>query len=308
MIVLFLCQLCSGCLAMTGLCRTDHVSWRYFRLMQRVALGLLLAAGVFVATVPNWREEPVLRRAAAAIAVSAIVVVVGLTTVGRNGDSPQRSRRTIGWLGAACTLIAAASLASPNGPLVSQAWPRASPEYVSESRVEIIGANGSTTITAVSPPAEPRGARSPAGMSAALAPAWISAALGAGVLGAVTAGMLLGHSYLTHVTMPIDPLRRLTSIVAVMVLLKSAWAAVNLAASREWLNVDGPQATWLWLMLGLRIGVGLLGLGVLAYMIRDCVRLRNTQSATGILFIAMVFAFLGELSSAELGRAFGVWV
>lgn len=308
MIIIFLCQLCAGCLAMTGLCRTDHVSWRYFRLMQRVALGLLLAAGVFIATAPNWRDEPALLRAAAAIAVTALVVVVGLAGVARNGDLPQRSRRSIGWLGAGCALIAAASLTTPNGPRVSLSSTAASSEFESELRVDVIAADDSVPITAVAAPADPHGARSPAALAAALLPPWISAALGAGVLGAVTAGMLLGHAYLTHVTMPIDPLRRLSRVVAATVLLKAAWTAANLAASREVLNADGPQATWLWLMLGLRIGVGLLGLGVLAYMIHDCVRLRNTQSATGILFIAMVFAFLGELSAAELGWTFGVWV
>ena len=56
------------------------------------------------------------------------------------------------------------------------------------------------------------------------------------------------------------------------------------------------------------IGAGLLGLGVLGYMVWDCVRRRSTQSATGILYIAMIFAYFGELSAAELARTYGLWV
>jgi hypothetical protein len=138
--------------------------------------------------------------------------------------------------------------------------------------------------------------------------AWLSAALGAAVLGSVTAAMLLGHSYLTHTTMPIDPLRRLSRLVSGLLIVRAAWVAGVVVARRGLLSGSGPQEVWLWLMLSVRVGVGLLAAGVMAYMIADCVRRRSTQSATGILYIAMVMTYIGELAAAELGRTFGMWV
>ena len=55
-----------------------------------------------------------------------------------------------------------------------------------------------------------------------------------------------------------------------------------------------------WLVLSLRGAVGLLAVGVLTYMVADCVRLRATQSATGILYFASVFAYVGELAGQQL--------
>ena len=41
-------------------------------------------------------------------------------------------------------------------------------------------------------------------------------------------------------------------------------------------------------------------MGFFAYMVADCVRLRSTQSATGILYFGSVFAYIGELASQQL--------
>ena len=45
---------------------------------------------------------------------------------------------------------------------------------------------------------------------------------------------------------------------------------------------------------------GLAGLLVLAIMSRKTLDVPNTQSATGILYVGVIFAFLGELSSQLL--------
>ncbi|MFQ5413879.1 MAG: hypothetical protein ACE5E6_05420 [Phycisphaerae bacterium] len=55
-----------------------------------------------------------------------------------------------------------------------------------------------------------------------------------------------------------------------------------------------------WLVLTLRIGLGLLAVAVFAYMVSDCVRRRATQSATGILYFGSVFAYIGELAAGYL--------
>ena len=50
------------------------------------------------------------------------------------------------------------------------------------------------------------------------------------------------------------------------------------------------------------------GTAVFAYMIWDCVRRRSTQSATGILYLTMVFVFIGELTAQYLLRWKGLAV
>ena len=56
----------------------------------------------------------------------------------------------------------------------------------------------------------------------------------------------------------------------------------------------------LWLVASLKIGVGLVAVGAFAYMVADCVRLRSTQSATGILYFGSLFAYVGELAGLQL--------
>ena len=52
--------------------------------------------------------------------------------------------------------------------------------------------------------------------------------------------------------------------------------------------------------LALRWLAGLIGLAVLAWMSWQTLKIPNTQSATGILYVAVIFAFLGELTSQLL--------
>ena len=55
-----------------------------------------------------------------------------------------------------------------------------------------------------------------------------------------------------------------------------------------------------WLIVTMRVAIGLVAVGFFAYMVADCVRLRSTQSATGILYFGSVFAYIGELASQQL--------
>ncbi|HEY3242610.1 MAG TPA: hypothetical protein VGM03_04585, partial [Phycisphaerae bacterium] len=55
-----------------------------------------------------------------------------------------------------------------------------------------------------------------------------------------------------------------------------------------------------WLVAALQAAVGLIALPVFAYMVRDCVKRRATQAATGILYFASVFAYISELCALYL--------
>ncbi len=128
------------------------------------------------------------------------------------------------------------------------------------------------------------------------------------LLGAVTTAWLLGHAYLTATKMTIAPLRRLCTLFLAAALLRLAFAAAAvgaLALFGEGGAAITAQLTSAWLILLLRFGVGLLVLGLFAWMVLDCVRVRNTQSATGMLYFASVLAYVGELSSQYLVAEWG---
>ena len=57
--------------------------------------------------------------------------------------------------------------------------------------------------------------------------------------------------------------------------------------------------------LALRWGIGLVGIFVVTIMVYKTLEIPNTQSATGLLYVGVIFVFLGELSSQLL--SFGSW-
>jgi hypothetical protein len=121
------------------------------------------------------------------------------------------------------------------------------------------------------------------------------------LLGLVTTAMLLGHWYLNTPTMKLAPLRRLIVLLAAAVLARAA-----VCGAGAWIELSmraGGQAvamsTWL-VFLALRWLAGLLGVLVLTGLTWQTLKIPNTQSATGILYAAVVLAMIGELTSQLL--------
>jgi len=120
------------------------------------------------------------------------------------------------------------------------------------------------------------------------------------LLGLVSTSMLLGHWYLNTPTMKLEPLRRLILMLAIAVLARmvvsgsGAWLEATHSASSSEL----PQS---WAMfLALRWLSGLVGTLVLAGLTWQTLKIPNTQSATGILYAAVILTFIGELTSQLL--------
>jgi hypothetical protein len=141
--------------------------------------------------------------------------------------------------------------------------------------------------------------------------ALVGQVLGGLLLGSITVAWLLGHAYLTATKMTIAPLRHFSRMLSWALIARVAFVAVSVGAA--WMmtpRVDpfDPSAAKTvlealgqsWLILSLRVATGLAGVGLFAYMVSDCVRLRSTQSATGILYFGSVFAYIGELASQYL--------
>jgi hypothetical protein len=113
--------------------------------------------------------------------------------------------------------------------------------------------------------------------------------------------MLLGHAYLTASKMTIRPFVRLHLSLAVVTVLR-ALCAVGLTM----LFLSRHPVELFWDRFGIlvltRWLVGLLVPAVFIYMAWDCIRRRSTQSATGILYVAGVLIFIGELIALYLLR------
>ncbi len=133
--------------------------------------------------------------------------------------------------------------------------------------------------------------------------------LGGLLIGSITVAWLLGHAYLTATKMTIAPLRHFSRLLLWAIAIRIAFVGASLGAA-WWLGggSDGSVSAHLlndWLILTLRVAVGLVTVAVFSYMVSQCVRLRSTQSATGILYFGSVFAYVGELASQHLIGEYG---
>jgi hypothetical protein len=164
-----------------------------------------------------------------------------------------------------------------------------------------------------------------AGLSAAAAMGWLCyASQGADVLviaanatsrgasgfllGATLCSMLLGHYYLTAPAMTIDPLKRTITLIAWGLAARAllAGAAFSIVQAGLVNHVSTAADPDLLVLLFGRWGMGFVAAGIATYMTWKTALIRSTQSATGILYITMIFVCFGELSSLVLSGRAGV--
>jgi hypothetical protein len=119
------------------------------------------------------------------------------------------------------------------------------------------------------------------------------------VLGAGMTAMLLGHFYLIAPGMALTPLMRLLALLTAAIVLRAGVAGLGLwswSGEHSLTNLTDVTALW----LPVRWGVGFIGPLILTWMAWQAARIRSTQSATGILYVAVTFCFLGELTGQLL--------
>jgi hypothetical protein len=120
-------------------------------------------------------------------------------------------------------------------------------------------------------------------------------------IGGATVGMLLGHWYLTSPTMSIAPLSTANVCFASAAGLRLLISAIGLAVGWQSLTDGGLGGTPLmWLVL--RWLAGIVAPLLLALMVWRILRYRNTQAATGVLFVGVIVTFIGELSATLVSR------
>lgn len=123
----------------------------------------------------------------------------------------------------------------------------------------------------------------------------------AATLGAAFTGMLLGHRYLTAPGMPLAPLIQINACLGLASVLRFLVSAIALASA---LGTFSQSIFWIW--LALRWLAGILGPMAVCVMVHRILRYRNTQAATGVLFVGVILTFIGELTADLLQRTFAV--
>ncbi|HET6372106.1 MAG TPA: hypothetical protein VFG76_02285 [Candidatus Polarisedimenticolia bacterium] len=141
-----------------------------------------------------------------------------------------------------------------------------------------------------------------------------SDALTAGLLlGSVLIAMILGHFYLNIPGLSIDHLKRLSIVVLAATGARLLVVAISAVRHREGLVPlvalffdgtgpvpEGAQDPFVLVLLLMHLVVGILGPAVLAFMTWRAAGISSTQSATGILYVALVLVIMGEMASRYL--------
>lgn len=129
----------------------------------------------------------------------------------------------------------------------------------------------------------------------------------AAVLGSVTVSLVLGHWYLVGKKLSFSVLGKLVTVLAASLALRAVVAGV--AAWEQaphwadlWSRAGGATGFFLGsgLFVLLRALFGLVLPLAGCYMVRECVKIRSNQSATGILYVLVVFVLIGEICAKHL--------
>ena len=115
-------------------------------------------------------------------------------------------------------------------------------------------------------------------------------------LGSALCGMLLGHYYLTSPTMSISPLSRLNHFLGWAGIIRGVISGFVLSLAWGQLKWEGVFGTW----LALRWIAGIFGPFMVWQMVHRILAFRNTQAATGVLFVGVILTLLGELTGTLL--------
>jgi hypothetical protein len=119
--------------------------------------------------------------------------------------------------------------------------------------------------------------------------------LGAIAVGAVTNGMVLGHWYLVSPRLPEQPLRQITGLLVVVLVVQALFIVLALLLPHDTIHGSVHTGILSNLFFWLRVSLGLGFPAVLGWMAYDSSGARAMQSATGLLYLAMVLVICGEV-------------
>ncbi len=130
------------------------------------------------------------------------------------------------------------------------------------------------------------------------------------LMGFTMAAMLVGHWYLVQPKLSIHELKRTTVVFVVLVILRFLLGTA-VVVGLLWGKSEAEIYTYLFagypgLFITMRWVWGLLAPLVLLYFIWNTVSIRSTQSATGILYVAVLCVLAGETLSQYLALVYRI--
>ncbi len=138
----------------------------------------------------------------------------------------------------------------------------------------------------------------------------VHALIAALVMGAVILAMMLGHWYLVTPKLSITPLKRYSGSYIFLIVLTALELMLNYFSYVGWGHEPATLAGQRWMgeiiFVLFRVAWGILPPLGMAYWIWETVRMKSTQSATGILYAAMICTMIGEGMGLYLTLATGV--
>lgn len=120
---------------------------------------------------------------------------------------------------------------------------------------------------------------------------------GAAVLGTATVAMTTGHWYLSNAKLPFEIL---TGLCRMLVAALAAKGAVSAAYAAARFSDDRRLEDFDLLVMATRGLAGIVLALALGLMALSCAKRKANQSATGILYVAVVFVLIGESISMAL--------
>ncbi len=122
----------------------------------------------------------------------------------------------------------------------------------------------------------------------------------AATLGTVMGAMLLGHWYLVRFDLPIEPFKRMTTLLLAALLVRALLSAASIPLFVPGETELGRSAAVAFaydhlLFLLPRYLVGIVFPLGFAWMAHQTVKIHSKQSATGILYVTIVPIIMGEL-------------
>ncbi|MBI2981762.1 MAG: hypothetical protein HYY44_05660 [Deltaproteobacteria bacterium] len=138
---------------------------------------------------------------------------------------------------------------------------------------------------------------------------FVSASL---LLGGFLSGMIFGHWYLVNVDMPKRLLVTMAWILIGVLALRILSVGISLIGFAQFVY---PETRFLTNLISFqghgiffwqRIFVGLLIPAIVVGMIWSTARIGSNQSATGIMYVAIAFVFIGELAARYLFLLSGI--
>ncbi len=141
-------------------------------------------------------------------------------------------------------------------------------------------------------------------------PMMINAVLSTLLLGFAMNAMLLGHWYLVEPKLSIKELKRICLVLVILIGVRfvfGSYGVFSLIRGKSQIEIFKylfSSSTGIFVLM--RWSWGLLGPLLLVYPIWETVKMRSTQSATGILYVAVLFVVTGEILSLYLAAYYGI--